>query len=89
MTARELPDAPPLPEHSTDATGVITGNADIADGSQWQPSGNAPERAPLPGHEHQLDPAAKAWPWLTENRAIALGCALAAVAIALRLGGAS
>lgn len=89
MSARPLPDVPAKPEHSTVATGVQTGNSDLSGVPEWRPWAGPAERPTLPGHEHQLDPAAKAWPWLTENRAIALGCALAAVAIALRLAGAS
>lgn len=86
MNAQRLPDAPALPEHSTDATGVVTGNADLGDSCQWAPTRGAPDRAPLPGHEHQLDPEAKAWPWLTENRTYALCGALATLALALRMG---
>lgn len=90
MNAQRLPDAPALPEHSTDATGVVTGNADIADSSRWQPPQGAPERAPLPGHEHQLraadDADDKYWPWLTERRAFALSWCCAALALALRMG---
>ena len=80
------PAAPPLPEYSTDATGVLTGNTDLDGSSQWQPPAAEPERAPLPGHEHQLDPEAKVWPWLTERRADIVSLVLAAIAIALRLG---
>ena len=68
---------------------MLTGNADLDDSSQWQPSGNAPERAPLPGHEHQLDPAATAWPWLTERRTDIACLVLAAIGIWLRVGGVS
>lgn len=40
----------------TDCTGVSIGNSDIEDSSTWDPPQGEPERAPLPGHEHQLDP---------------------------------
>ena len=86
MTSREIPAAPALPEHSTDATGVLTGNTDLADDGTWTPWPGPSERPPLPGHEHQLDPAAKAWPWLTERRAFAIAGLLAAIGLALRTG---
>lgn len=52
--ARTLPTAPALPEHPTDATGVLTGNADLEDSSRWVPTGGDAERPPLPGEEHKL-----------------------------------
>ena len=83
-----LPRRPALPEHSTDSTGVQTGNADIADSSQWQPPTGEPERPTLPGCEHEPN-LPKVWPWLTESRAFALVAVLAVIAAALRLGGLS
>lgn len=38
-----------------DCTGVTIGNADIEASSQWSPPQSPPERAPLPGHEHEAD----------------------------------
>ena len=78
-----LPIRPALPEHSTDCTGVITGNADLGT-PEWSPPQGEPERAPLPGEEHLIDNP-KAWPWLTERRADALCCVLAFAGISLGL----
>lgn len=83
---RPFTDTPPMPEHSTDSTGVITGNEDLGDSSRWDPPQGEPERPVLPGHEHQIDPEAKAWPWLTERRADVACLAIAALAFALRFG---
>lgn len=57
MSARDLPHAPAQPEHSTDSTGVLTGNTDLSGVPEWRPWGGPTERPTLPGHEHQLDPA--------------------------------
>lgn len=43
----KLPDTPAAPEHSTDSTGVITGNDDLVPAA-WTPWGGPKERAPLP-----------------------------------------
>lgn len=85
MNAVRLPTSPALPEHSTDATGVVTGNADIAQPDDWKPWSGPKESAPLPGHEH-AEP--KIWPWLTERRAFALVFAIGTGVAAARLGGA-
>lgn len=82
MNARALPAAPALPEHSTDATGVLTGNADLAGSSQWQPPQGEPERPPLPGCEHQAN-LPKAFPWLTERRMFCISWIAGAVGIVL------
>lgn len=43
-----LSDAPALPEYSTDSTGVLTGNNDLAGVPEWRPWPGPAERAPLP-----------------------------------------
>lgn len=43
----KLPDTPAAPEHSTDSTGVITGNDDLVPAA-WTPWGGPNERPPLP-----------------------------------------
>ncbi|HEY4531507.1 MAG TPA: hypothetical protein VIG97_14490 [Luteimonas sp.] len=86
MSARDLPDVPAQPEYSTDATGVQKRNSDLADPAEWTPWAGPKERPPLPGHEHQLDPGSKVWPWLTERRAELVFFALAGIALALRVG---
>ena len=87
MNARPLPDTPATPERSTDATGVLTGNADLVGVPEWRPWAGPAERPPLPGPEHQLDPEAKAFPWLTEFRALAFVYVAGPVVIGLRLAG--
>lgn len=89
MSARALPDVPAQPEHSTDATGVQTGNSDLSGVPEWRPWAGPAERPTLPGHEHQLDPAAKAWPCLSERRTDIACLVLAAIGISLRVGGVS
>lgn len=42
-----LPDTPAQPEHSTDSTGVITGNGDLG-AAEWTGRTAPDERAPLP-----------------------------------------
>ena len=44
----KLPETPAAPEHSTDSTGVITGNDDIATPDGWRQWDGPQERAPLP-----------------------------------------
>lgn len=44
---------------------VETGNADIEGSSQWDPPQGEPDRAPLPGHEHQL--AGGVWQWVKDK----------------------
>lgn len=86
MSTRDLPDVPAQPEYSTDATGVQKGNSDLSEVPEWKPWTGPKERPPLPGHEHQLDPESKVWPWLTERRTDALFLVLAGIATALRIG---
>lgn len=43
----KLPDTPAAPEHSTDSTGVITGNGDLG-AAEWTGRTAPDERAPLP-----------------------------------------
>lgn len=45
---RALPDQPAPPEHSTDSTGVRTGNDDLLEPAAWTPWTGPTERAPLP-----------------------------------------
>lgn len=45
-----LPNTPAQPEHATDSTGVILGNADlVSERGDWT---GPQEVAPLPSHEH-------------------------------------
>lgn len=44
----KLPDTPAAPEHSTDSTGVVTGNEDIAEPQAWKRWDGPSERPPLP-----------------------------------------
>lgn len=70
---------------AVDSTGVLTGNADLAESCAWEPP-TSTERAPLPGREHLLGVEWEPLPkpkWLTENRSFAIAGALAVVGIFL------
>ena len=53
--SRPLPDVPALPEHSTDSTGVLTGNHDLSGVPEWRPWPGPSERAPLPVYPQPID----------------------------------
>lgn len=76
-----------------DCTGISTGNSDLEGSSTWNPPQGEPDRAPLPGHEHQqpgVEPLQAGdpepfLPWLTENTTIAICALLTVLVVEIRL----
>lgn len=71
-----------------DCTGISTGNSDLEGSSTWSPPQGEPDRAPLPGHEHQQPGDPEPFlPWLTEDRTLIAAAVIWAAGVALALIG--